>query len=62
MCCLALDSQQLRTIDQQVIQTQMFKRVALILQIISYRLICFGINHQKGGDYKCNQPLESFGD
>jgi hypothetical protein len=24
--------------------------------------ICFGINHQKVGDCKCNQPLEGFGD
>jgi hypothetical protein len=32
-----------------VIQTQMFKRIALILPIISYHFICFSINHEKGG-------------
>jgi hypothetical protein len=30
--------------------------ISQVLLIFISTLVCFGINHQKGGDCKCNQP------
>jgi hypothetical protein len=51
-----------KTLDSQscthlggAIYIQSFKRKFSIANVYLFDLNCFGINHQKGGDCKCNQ-------
>jgi hypothetical protein len=61
--CVAHMTYYVKTLDSHLcthlggaIYIQSFKRIFLFQMFIFFDLNCFGINHQKGGDCKCNQP------
>jgi hypothetical protein len=61
--CVAYLTYYVNTLDSKFVHTFRGNHLHAIVQknlttsnVYLFDLICFGINHQKGGDCKCNQP------
>jgi hypothetical protein len=61
--CAANSTYYVNTLDSKFVHTFRGSHLHTIIQknfatpnVYPFDLICFGINHQKGGDFKCNQP------